>query len=120
MKILSYYIPKDLQNNTFLKSLHEQVYNKGGKLSIKQLNALKDALDIDEDFYNWDYKCTNDRYANDYDLLKNKLIANRFKTTKGRNKCIRAMQSIIDNKPDYYLIEDALARLAWRGYRGRR
>lgn len=120
MKILSYYIPRDLQNNVFLRSLHEQVHSKGGKLSTKQLNALKDALDIEEDFYNWDYKCTNDNYVNDYELLKSKLIADRFKTVKGRNKCIRAMSSIIIGAPDYYLIEDALRRIGWRGYRGRR
>jgi hypothetical protein len=120
MKILSYYIPMALQKNEFLKSLHEQFHNKGGKLSPRQLCALKDVLDIEEDFYSWDYKCINDRYRNDYELLKSKLIADRFKTVKGRNKCIRAMQSIIDGKPDFYLIEDALTRLDWRGYRGRR
>jgi hypothetical protein len=97
------------------------VHNKGGKLSAKQFNALKDALDIEEDFYRWDYECKDtNEYASDYSDLKAKLIRNKFKSVKGRNKCIRAMQSIIDGTPNYYLIEDALSRVDWRGYRGRR
>ena len=107
MKILSYYVPKNLQSNEFIRSLHQQVNVKDGKLSIRQMNALKDMLDIDEEFYNWDYECKDENSGN-YNDLKNKLIRNRFKTVKGKNKCIRAMESIIIGKPDHYLIQEAL------------
>ena len=108
MKILSFFIPKELQNNQFIKSLHTQFHNKGGALSIRQINALKDMLDIDEEFYDWDYRCLDDRHSGNYNDLKNKLIRNKFKTIKGKNKCVRSMQSIIDGKPDHYLIQEAL------------
>jgi hypothetical protein len=117
MKILSFFIPKILQSNEFIKSLHHQ-FIKDNKLSVRQTNALKDILDIDEEFYDWDYEC-NDEHSGNYSDLKNKLIRNRFKAVKGRNKCIRAMQSIIDGKPDHYLIQEALGtafnpRRYWR------
>jgi hypothetical protein len=118
MKILSFFIPKELQSNQFIKSLYRQAQGSEKTLSTRQLNALKDMLDIDEDFYNWDFECDND-HAGNYNDLKNKLIRNRFKTVKGKNKCIRAMQSIIDGKPDHYLIQEALGtnfnpRRYWR------
>jgi hypothetical protein len=117
MKILSFFIPKELQCNEFIKSLHMQVHNKGGVLSTRQMNALKDILEIDEEFFDWDYRCLDERYAGDYNDLKNKLIRNRFRSIKGKNKCVRAMNSIIAGKPDYYAIEDSLGRISYRGYR---
>lgn len=114
MKILSFFIPKELQSNTFVISLHAQFIARGN-LSPRQINALKDILDIDEDFYEWDYECkdTND-YAGDYSDLKAKLIRNRFRSVKGKNKCIRAMQSIINGQPNNRLIAEALGLVDYR------
>jgi hypothetical protein len=119
MKILSFFIPKELQGNQFILSLYRQTEISGKDLSLRQINALKDMLDIDEEFYDWDYKCLDDRHSGNYTDLKNKLIRNKFRTIKGKNKCVRAMQSIIDGKPDHYLIQEALGtnfnpRRYWR------
>ncbi len=117
MKILSYIIPKELQNNQFMKSLYGQ-FTQTGKLSPRQVNALKDMLDIEEDFYEWDYECRNtNECAGEYSDLKTKLARNRFKTVKGKNRCIRAMQSIINGTPNRALIDEALG-LYYRPGRG--
>lgn len=106
MKILSYIIPKELQRNEFIRSLHLQ-YKSKGELTKRQTWALRDMLDIDEDFYNWDFVCEN-TYSEKYTEIMTKLKRNKFKTAKGRNRCIRAIQSIIDGKADNYLIAEAL------------
>lgn len=107
MKILSYVIPKALQSNTFIRSLELQ-FKKSGELSKRQLWALRDMLDIDEEFFDWDYICLDKLYQENYKDLKNKLKRDKFRTIKGKNKCVRAMQSIVDGKPDHYLIREAL------------
>lgn len=116
MKILTFTIPKELQSNSFMISLFTQ-FTRDGKLSKKQSCALQDMLEIDEEFYNWDYTCTNERFAYDYNALLAKLNKDRFRSVKTKNRCIRAMQSIIDEKPDTYLIDEALGRIDYRGYR---
>lgn len=118
MKILSYIIPKALQNNAFMRSLEQQCKTKG-ELSTRQVWALRDMLDIDEEFFDWDYRCLNELHQENYKDLKNKLKRDKFRSVKGKNKCIRAMQSIIDGKPDHYLIREALGldyqpRRYWR------
>lgn len=112
MKILSFFIPKELQSNTFVISLHAQFIARGN-LSPRQINSLKDILDIEEDFYDWEYKCENEN-SGDYSDLKDKLVKNRFRSVKGRNKCIRAMQSIINGTPNYQLINEALGLVDYR------
>jgi len=105
MKIANFIIPKSLQSNDFIKSVHKQFQEKG-ELSKKQVWVLADVLEIEEDFYEWNHIPTIEEQT--YEELKAKLIRNRFRKTKNRNKCIRAMYSIIDEKPDYALINDAL------------
>lgn len=118
MRILSYIVPKELQGNEFIRSLHLQ-YKSKGELTKRQTWALRDMLDIDEDFYNWDFVCKNPNISGAYDDIMTKLKRNKFRTAKGRNKCIRALQSIVDNKADNYLIAEALGtgfnpRRYWR------
>lgn len=106
MRILSYIVPKELQGNEFIRSLHLQ-YKSKGELTKRQTWALRDMLDIDEDFYNWDFVCEN-TYSEKYAEIMTKLKRNKFRAAKGRNRCIRAIQSIIDGKADNYLIAEAL------------
>lgn len=115
MKILSFQIPKDLQG-AFIYSLKQQ-FDKNGSLSRKQTWALKDILEIDEEFFNWDYVCSNERFSYDYNSMLVKLKKDRFRSVKTKNRCIRAMQSIIDEKPDTYMIDEVLGRIDFRGYR---
>lgn len=92
-------------------------FTRDGKLSKKQAWALKDMLEIDEEFYNWDYVCDNPNLSGDYSDLLAKFKRDRFRSVKTKNKCVRAMESIIQNAPDTYLINDALGRISFRGYR---
>lgn len=107
MVILSYIIPKSLQSNDFVKSLHKQFEEKG-QLSIRQTEALVDMLEIDLDFFEWDAKCLDENYQDDFEKLMAKMKRNRFRKVKTRNKCIRAIESIIEGKPRPSLIADAL------------
>lgn len=113
MKIMSFIIPVDLRSNDFIKSLHKQFEEKG-ELSKRQVWALADVLEIEEEFYEWDYNPTIEESS--YEELKAKLKRNRFRKIKNRNKCIRAMHSIINGKPEYRLINDALG-LNYQPYR---
>lgn len=115
MKILSYIIPKQLQINTFVQSLHKQ-YTEKGKLSIRQQDALEDILEIVLDFYDWDFK-PNEELQEDWDNLIAKLTRNRFRVNKNRNKCIRALESIIEGEPRWDVINDALGKNYNYGYR---
>lgn len=115
MQIMSFIIPKDLRSHNFIQSLHAQ-FDKTKVLSYKQICALKDILEIDEEFFNWDYECQDEHWKDDYQKLKEKLIRNRFRSIKNKNKCVRAMQSVIDGCPNNSLIDDALGRnfTTWR------
>lgn len=119
MKILKYIIPKDLQKNNFMLSLKAQ-FEKSGELSKRQKYALEDMLEIELDFYDWSFELPEDSdpsLRSDFDELMKKLKLNRFRKIKTRNKCIRAIESIIQNKTDKYLVDDALGRLVRYGYR---
>jgi len=109
MKIFDFIIPKDLQTNGFILSLHEQLEKKG-KLSFKQIWALEDMLEIEYDFYGWDFVPENEEIKEDWDKLIAKLKRNRFRSNKNRNKCIRALESIIDDDPIHWLIDEALGK----------
>lgn len=109
MRILSYIVPKELQGNDFIRSLHRQ-YKSKGELTKRQTWALRDMLDIDEDFYDWDFVCKIPGVSGNYDDIMTKLKRNKFRATKGRNKCIRALQSIVDGKVDNHLIAEALGK----------
>ena len=116
MKILSYIIPKQLQKNHFVQSLHKQFEEKG-KLSPKQAEALEDILEITLDFYDWKYEPKNEELQEDWDNLLAKLTRNRFRSVKNRNKCIRALESIIAEMPRWDLIDEALGKNYNYGYR---
>ena len=111
MVILGYIIPKRLQQNDFVKSLARQFEEKG-KLSKKQTHAIEDMLEIELDFYGSEFKPDpeDEWLCQEWDLLFAKYRRNRFRSTKGRNKCIRAMESIIDGEPNEWLIDEALGR----------
>ena len=53
MEIAGYTVPDKKKNNKFLHSLKQQ-YDKKGKLTQKQWEALEDNLGIVKDFYYWD------------------------------------------------------------------
>ena len=125
MKILNYIIPEEFKNEPFIISLHKQFKSKG-KLSIKQTYALQDIIGVEVDFYAHDFKEINEKLLDDnpylqddFNELRAKLERNRFRATKGRNKCVRALQSIIDEKPNAELINDALGRNYFSNYHRR-
>lgn len=111
MFILDYIIPKDLQSNNFIQSLHAQFEEKG-ELSKRQKFALEDMLEIELDFFGWEFKPdpSNEDICEEWDILISKLTRNRFRKVKNKNKCIRALESIIYGQPDQRLIDDALGR----------
>lgn len=115
MIILGYSIPKSLQKNSFIISLDRQQHSRD--LSKKQVVALISMLDIPLDFHHFDFDYSNlGDLKEDYELLLNKIMRNRMRTVKGWNKTIMAIQSIIDNDPDYNLIDDALGRIEYTGH----
>ena len=110
MVIHDYIVPKGLQENPFVQSLKRQ-YDTKGELSNKQLIALEDLLEISLDFYEWDHRPDPDsEFFEDYFLLLDKLKRNRFRKTKNRNKCIRALENIILGKGSCQEIDTALGR----------
>jgi len=130
MKILGYIIPKDLQSVDFVKSLYTQAEKKG-ELTKGQIDALKDILEIEEEFFHFPDKCPMEETPDykdddgdfkhlqyqDYYTLLNKLKRNRFKKVKKKNQCVRALQSYVDGKINYKLIEKALNR-DYRPFKG--
>jgi tRNA U34 5-carboxymethylaminomethyl modifying GTPase MnmE/TrmE len=111
MVILSYIIPKDLQKNSFVQSLHKQFEEKG-ELSRRQTHALEDILEIELDFFGWSFEPPkeDEHICQEWDLLLAKMTRNRFRKIKNKNKCIRAMETIINGEPNYGMINDALGR----------
>jgi len=103
MQIGTYYIPLKLHENEFVKSLSSQ-FEKTGRLSQKQLNALEDILEIDVDFFGSDYEIAD----LDFELLLAKYKRNRFKNIWTRNRCVRAMNSIINGNKNQELVDLAL------------
>lgn len=105
MQILSYFVPHHLRSNSFLQSLHLQ-FQKTVSYPKKQSDALEDALEIELDFYGWDIPVQED-----FTKLLKKFRRNRFKSIKSiKNKCVRAMNSIIAGEPRQDLIDDVLGR----------
>ena len=107
MKILTYIIPKDVQSLGFIQSVAAQFEEKG-KISPKQEAALRDIIGIEEDFFHWDYDPKGKEAEEQYNTLYAKLKRDRFRKTKNRNKCVRALTSIAEGKPRWDLINDAL------------
>lgn len=107
MKILTYIIPEEHQKNEFIMSLFDQ-FEKKGKLSEKQENALRSAIDIEEDFLEFDFKCPDAKFEEDFNELKAKLKRNRFRYTRTKNNCIKALQSLIYKQPNWNLINKTL------------
>lgn len=111
MVILGYIIPKDLQENNFIQSLHKQA-DKKCKLSQNQMYALKDMLNIDEEFYEFPDKFPmSDDYSHwkyYYEELMKKLKRDRFRNVQTKNSCVRALQSFVDLNPNRKLIKIAL------------
>lgn len=115
MRILDFIVPEYLRDNTFIISLHKQ-FTKHGTLTKKQVDALEDALEIELDFYGWDMPVPEE-HREDFEELLAKFRRNRFLRTKNKNKCIRAMNSIIDGVPCQRLINSSLGRGFFnRGY----
>lgn len=107
MRILDYEIPTNLQDNSFLKSLHDQ-YNKNGSLSQNQIYALMGFLDIEIEFYNYEAECPEkmkSQFGDRFDILLTKLKENRFRFARTRNNYIIALNSILDCKPNYIKID---------------
>ena len=103
MQILDYEIPTHLQDNAFIKSLHDQ-YCEKGSLSQNQIYALMGFLDIEIEFYNYDAECPDEmklKFGNMFDILFTRLKENRFRFARKRNDCIIALNSILDCKPNY-------------------
>ena len=115
MRILNFTVPKYLRCDPFIISLHKQ-FTKSGVLTKKQTTALEDALEIELDFYGWDAPVPEEHRA-DFEELLAKFRRNGFLKTKNKNRCIRAMNSIIDGAPSQSLIDSSLGRNFFnRGY----
>ena len=114
MKILDYIIPQKHQDNSFILSLLAYA-EKNGKLTENQEIALRDCIDIEDDFFEYDVTPKNGKFLQDFNELKEKLARNRFKSIRNKNKCIRGIQSILNNKPNYGLIDKALCRDSYWG-----
>lgn len=115
MQILNFTVPKYLRGDPFIISLHKQ-FTKSGVLTKKQTDALEDALEIELDFYGWDVPVPEGHRV-DFEELLAKFRRNRFRNTKNKNRCIRAMNSIIDGAPSQSLIDSSLGRNFFnRGY----
>jgi hypothetical protein len=115
VRILDFIVPEYLRDNTFIISLHKQ-FTKSGTLTKKQVDALEDALEIELDFYGCNIPVPEE-HLEDFEKLLAKFRRNRFHTIKSKNKCIRAMNSIIDGVPDRCLINNSLGRGFFnRGY----
>lgn len=115
MQILDFLVPEYLRDNTFIISLHKQ-FIKHGTLTKKQTDALEDALEIELDFYGWDVPVPEE-HREDFEKLLAKFRRNGFHTIKSKNRCIRAMNSIIDGAPSQSLIDSSLGRGFFnRGY----
>ena len=116
MRILNFIVPEYLRDDPFIISLHKQ-FTKSGTLTKKQTDALEDALEIELDFFGWDIPVPEE-HREDFEQLLAKYRRNRFRSTKNKNKCIRAMNSIIDGVPNQSLIDDSLGRYNFfsRGY----
>lgn len=106
MQILSYFVPHHLRTNFLIRNLHLQ-FQYTGKLSQAQTEVLEDVLEIELDFYGWDIPVQEDQHEDFTKLLK-KFRRNRFKSVK--NKCVRAMNSIIAGEHRQDLIDDVLGR----------
>lgn len=117
MKILTYIVPKHLEDNDFVKSIHSK-YTKSGVLTVNQINAIQDVIGIELDFYDYEY-IPHEDYTVDYSMLRDKLKNNKFTTAKGKNRVVRALNSIIENKPNQNLIDEALGRIQFynKGWR---
>ena len=115
MRILNFIVPEYLRDDPFINSLHKQ-FAKSGALTKKQTDALEDALEIELDFFGWDIPVPEER-REDFEKLLAKYRRNRFRSTRNKNMCVRAMNSIIDGVPDRSLIDDSLGRNFFgRGY----
>ena len=106
MQILNFTVPKYLRGDPFIISLHKQ-FTKSGVLTKKQTVALEDAIGIELDFYGWDAPVPEENRA-DFEELLAKFRRNGFRDAK--NRCIRAMNSIIDGAPAQSLIDCSLGR----------
>lgn len=115
MEILGYIIPEDLQKSPFIISLHYS-YKRNNKLTNRQTSALLDVIGVSIDFYDYEYEPPkNSDYENDFYTLRNKLKKNNFRSVKSINNCVRALNSIISNKLNTYLIDISLGRIKfWR------
>ena len=117
MEILGYIIPKSLETNDFIRSIYEQ--SKKKDLTLKQNEAFLDIIGYEEDFFEFDFPCPQDMIVQglnvDFDSLKEKLKRDRFRKTSTKNKCIRALKSIIYSSPRYGIIDEVLERVNyWR------
>jgi len=108
MKILNYYIPKDKQSDRFIMSFKAQI-DSGKNLSRRQIEVLEDNLEIELDFFNHHFVPLN-KYKSIWDQILEKVNKNRFVKIKNKNRCIRALHSIMDGRPDNKNIDIILDR----------
>lgn len=108
MKILDYIIPSHLQDSAFITSLNTQ-FNLNGKLSKKQINVLRDMLEIDEEYDDDIFEGDTCEYYSKYlEKLRSKLKRNRFKSLTKKNECIRCIYDILNGEPSEEMIIKAL------------
>jgi len=110
MKILDYIIPSHLQDSVFITALNAQ-FNLNGKLSKKQINVLRDILEIDEEYDDDIFKGDTREYYSSYlEKLRSKLKRNRFKSLTKKNECIRCIYDILNM--DYKIYNNKIYRRA--------
>lgn len=110
MEILGFTIPNEVSNKPFLDSLI-RYYQKHRKLTPRQYNAFLDLIGVELDFFDYEYQEPEEsHYYEDYINLREKLKRNRFIKVSGKNKVVRALNSIIEGKPDINTIDEALDR----------
>lgn len=108
--ILGFVIPESLKGNDFLKSLISQ-YIKKGSLSEKQIEYLQDILEVEVEFYDYEFYLPYCHVLlEDYQDLRAKYKRNKFKGISGKNACARALISIADGSPRTDLIDRVLGK----------
>lgn len=105
MEILGYYIPESLENNNFINSLYNKQINQK-PFSERQKLALFNMLDIEIEYPNLNLNAEiHIDFQEMFEKLKNKYLTTNFRKAKTKNNCIFALQSIINDNPDYKIIE---------------
>lgn len=108
MEILGYIVDDSFKGNAFVMSVHKQVQD-GRNLSLKQVEAIENILEIELDFFDFEFTLSEDhKWFDEFSTIREKLFKNNFRKVKPKNNCIRAIQSIIDDNPRELLIDQII------------